>query len=411
MAGLACSALVKRLLIAGLVLLSHCGGATDPRLTIQLPDGAIIIDASARISGHEAFFIGGDDEATIFSSAPQSDGSTSVVAKTIHGNLETEPHRTVTEGMRAARFWSACRADTGFAITWTDSPVELPIGITLNQSDTKAALSWPSSSESVVVHPNSIGSQRQSSVACVADDQRVVAWKHYCDGVENFGNGSFYFVPEECSEEPANGTYLRFFHADGEPYSQPILLTEDFYSPPLVAEAGESRFVVLFGSRIQSWEDEALVDEIDEPAVSSTYAEVTCVDRRCAAVTGGTLVRFDASDLSARRTIEFEPTVTPASNERYYADHPRVACDPRGTCVVTWVLRHEVWISDYVDTTTLGVYGQAFDLRTGVQGQRISLRESVPDERGTLVAATGDRSFLLASVLDQDFVVRKLLVD
>jgi hypothetical protein len=79
--------------------------------------------------------------------------------------------------------------------------------------------------------------------------------------------------------------------------------------------------------------------------------------------------------------------------------------------VVTRVLDREISYEDVVETVTIGVYAAALDLKRGTLGETVLVRDPDFDEYGALVAATGPGNFLLASVLGEDFEMRRLIVD
>jgi hypothetical protein len=402
---------MRRLLLLPLLLLNDCG-TDEPGLAISLPPGQVTLEASSSVLRiRHSTFVGGDAEATMFWSGIEEDGSLRVFGQSVGFDLEVGVNQPVSDDDRSAWLPSACRHEEGLAVAWTDMPVELPNGITLNESDVAATMSWPPAGALRIVNPNSVGRQGSASIACLAGGGRVVAWKNNCFAVERDGDTTYVFEPEECDGEPAHGSYLRFLDAAGEPTSAAIQFGDQISPSPLLASAGGDRFVALTGSRLQSWVGPRLMDEIEEVDAWSDAAELTCVESRCVTVVGGHALLFDATHLSSSSVLVFQESIHPSPNELIYPRGTRLACDPSATCVVTWALDHETWEEDTVETVTIGVYAAAFDMERGTLGQTVLVREPAYNENGALVAATGRGEFLLASDLDNDFVVQRLLVD
>lgn len=399
-----------RRLIPPLLLLFGCGSGSDG-LQVSLPAGTATIDASLRFRGiYGASIVGGDGEATILWSEPIPDGSSAVFARSVGAGLELREGDRISQGFRRADRPTGCRHANGLTVAWSDSLVALPNGITLNETDVAAVMSWPPADDVGIATPNTIGQQDFPSVACLEDGRRVFVWENNCIAAEHHWTYTTYFVPEECETEPARGTYLRLFDIDGDGSSLHDV-GENLFQWPIVAAANDDRFIVLSGARLQSWQGETMVEELEEADLWSYDAALACIETHCAATTGGQLLLFDAANLASNRIVTFEQPVEPSPDERIYARDANLACDVRGTCVLTWVVNHETWDYDAVFTESVAVRAAAFDIRSGKLGQAVSIREPVHDEFGALVASTGPGRFLLASVLDEDIVVQQLLTD
>lgn len=410
------------ILVAAVLAFTECGGGGDqvaPGRSLELTalPGRTTLPASLRWRGlYEVAVVGSEDgSAAVFWPQPNGEGSIELRGQQLQGRQPQGDPDVLTGTGRNARRPSACRANDGVAVVWTDYGDELAPGETSDdESNVVARLAWPDAEPTRIVNdPHRLGQQDSRWVACLDDGETVHSWYSVCTAVKYRLGDDYRFVPEACTGEPADGTYLRSLDAGGEPTGETISEGVPASFGTTAAGARDS-FVLLSGTTLQAWRSSRLVEQVDDAGISGWQASMTCVGHHCVAAAGGDLLLFDSTNLASRVRIAFQETSEPAEDVTVGASDPYVACDAEGTCVVTWVLLRETVDYDVIYTEWLSVRARAFDLESGRMGEPIEIAVP-PDETfyesGAKVVAVGRGRFLVVRIPDDDIELTELVAE
>lgn len=414
----------RRLLILSLFAFVGCGGGDGAGdLVVESIEGELVVEESVAGRSIDSVALqSGDGQVTAVWATAVGASSNEILSQTVDSDLVVSDEPVSLSGISASGLFqpASCRGSESLAITWTealreDSP---PPGVTLDTANVLAVLSWPEGevpSDELRVNANEIGVQRASSIACLRAGRRAVTWTNECVAIRRIGpNAVVHFTPEECSDEPEDGTYLRLFDETGAPQgpSQLISGVRDRRAPVAAVESGD--FVVLVDSTIQlrSSQGEPLDEVVD---LESDFSEgsLACAGKRCvAAVTQDDLSVWliHANALQDYSVVTVEESTQTGATQLVRPRDGRVACDAGGVCLLTWLLERETTDGDVILVESLGIFGRALDLRTGRLGEEVLLDGEISTTSGVLVAAAGDGVFITGSVEGKRLVLRRVRV-
>ncbi len=322
----------------------------------------------------------------------------STFSRSVDSDLGFGPLQLLAGPDTEHRQWDtvACAGPDGLVAAWTKRLAVIPTGITLDLEN--VVLSLPGI-PGFFPHPNTIGSQELSSLACLPDGRIAIAWRNECVAVERT-SFDYYYRPDACDGEPADGIHLQLFEGDGTPYGPRRTITDASTSPfvreSALAPVEENRFVVVGGPAIQVRSgDGALLAEV-EADVEAADAGLACAGTRCARTNVGRVILLDADDLDALRQIEPLPSMQLGPARRIEPDRVAIACESDGTCVVASIPLDWTQTGDYVTSELPGVYLRPFDLVSGEIGEPIRLQDADWGTTAVVVAAIEPGVFLTA---------------
>lgn len=414
----------RPLLIFSLVALFGCGGRDGAGdLVVETIEGELVVeDSVAGRSIDSVTLQSGDGRVTAVWATAVGASSNEILSQSVDPDLVVsgEPVSLSGNSTYGVSQPAACRESDSLAIAWAESLImdPPPPGVTLDTGNVLAVFSWPEGevlSGVLRVNANEIGVQRAPSVACLRAGRRAVTWTNECVAIRRIGpNAVVHFTPEECSDEPEDGTYLQLFDETGAPLGPSRLISgvRNRRAPVAPAESGD--FVVLVDSTIQLWSSAGVqLDEVMDPDSNFSEGYLACAGKRCvAAVTDDDLSVWliHANALRESSVVAVEESTQTSEAEVVRPRDGRVACDEGGVCLLTWLLERETTDGDVVLIESLGIYGRALDLRTGRLGEEVLLDGDNSTTSGVLVAAAGSGIFVTGSVEGKRLVLRRVRV-
>ncbi len=313
---------------------------------------------------------------------------------------------------------AACRSGNSVTVAWTHAiPFDdLPPGPTPDRTNILATFSWPDDSSAEPIHSNTIGEQTWPSAACTSDGSRAITWQSSCVGTKRQGNDFIRYTPDECAQEPEDGTYLRMFAEDGTPRGEMRRVANSVFGGAPIAGVDSDRFVLLAGSQIEVLNsDGEVVDTTGDSSWLFTRASLSCAGERCAAAVAGSLWAIDSTDLDSTSVLAVAEHTQPSPDVEIDPQEAAVACDPNGICLATWLLIKSTFDEDVVYSESLGVFGRAVDLRRGTMGEPALIVPPAEEQHGVSVVAAGPGQFAIADFVTASFggtfLLRRIDVD
>jgi hypothetical protein len=377
----------------GVVACGNSSSEDEVALSAELDGPEAVVNVSFRYGAAE-FVVTGAGDAEFVLGWVQFDGTTSVslIARRYGTALQPNGSDLVLAGptSRALVNLSACgRIDGGYSMAWGEVTTAEGNGFASN------VLGDDGTSGAFRVHPNEIGRQKPTDIACLPDGDAAVVWTNRCEA-----------TPSECATEPANGSYVRVFSAVGEPIAptQDVVIGQGPYQYAWLAPTGENGFALMTGTLLETRDSQGRrIASATTTRGPGLEGKLECpIDAACVGLfsnddVGVHVQWFDPRSFDGAIDVEVAPVSREAPRVRVIPRTPSIACDADGQCLIVWLAQRETRFSDYFENESLGIDARIMDARTGVLGPTTRLVTTDAGFWGRPEVATfGERRFILA---------------
>jgi hypothetical protein len=388
------------------VVLSSLAGCESSgskgQLQLRLPGRHTSLEAPSKRSGSLAITSTEGRLLAAWARINETTGTT-IVGQFLDSDLETEGGGINVSGQSENALLSPtlCGAAGNWSVTWSDivPPELLPVGISLDTANVSGSLFWSSTpSLPTIVNNNEIGEQIRPRIACLSDDSVAVSWQHRCVATEKSSNGTLFLsVPDECDDEPANGSYLRVV-TDGVS-NKPSILLSNSVTTAAIAGIDDERVLAVFDSTIQVRDVDGALLADDVVGADFTGSSVACANEHCVATSltsdGLSVWLINPESVSSSSELTIKPLEElPAGVVRPL--EASLACDDQGLCAVTWLSRSEISDDDSVEIESLGIFGRAFDIHSGELGPEEQVVAPPDAANGAIIANLSSGEFVVA---------------
>src|SRR3990167_8339875 len=246
---------MNRLSVAfGLALCMGCGNSSNGG-----PPSGLVVDVVAErtfdgrvlgTTGWASSIAPSGGEAVLAWLRVSDDQRIELVAQRFDSSLaEVGDRETIVDSSAGSvREPSLCSQAGDLSSAWSGraSISSLPEGITNDTGFVEASLEWNDTGH-VRVQDGLIGEETAAALACASNGTRAITWWHRCLAIDKHSDLDFdYFEPDECPNEPSEGSYMQVFERDGTPVAAPTKGADSGQGyVPAIAAAGPDRFVVI----------------------------------------------------------------------------------------------------------------------------------------------------------------------